>query len=439
MISWPQRCGRIPVHTLRLRMTSAVQPRVHGLSPALVPLGLMFLAVGISSAVVMPFLSLFLSTQVHATPDRITVFLVVAPLAGVLVSSMIGRLSDRFPVRQQILVGAALAGVAGATTTAFVRNYWVLLALAVTATALAGSLFPQTFAYARQVLERDNPGRTATGISTLRTVFSLAWVGGPPFAAVALGAGGFRLLYGLAAAMYALAALVAAFGLRNVPPVPSPTIGAPSDADKNRPPRVLLLTLAAFVLLQVPGTLGIQAMPLFIQHDLHGDPASAGLVLGLCAALEIPLMLGLGVLTTRYRLRPLVLAGVGCGVAYYAIVLVAPNVWTLGAAQAVNAVYISAAAGIGISYVQDLLPGHPGYVTTLFTNTFPIGQAIAGPLLGIAAHFGYRLAYGMGAALCAAGLLLLLRARPQPRDELPEMSVLPTTTASVPCAAGEPV
>ena len=58
---------------------------------------------------------------------------------------------------------------------------------------MAVSLFPQSFAYARQVLQRDDPGRAAMGISTLRTVFSLAWVAGPPLAAVLLETGGFRL------------------------------------------------------------------------------------------------------------------------------------------------------------------------------------------------------------------------------------------------------
>jgi SET family sugar efflux transporter-like MFS transporter len=398
----------------------------------------MFLGVGISMSLVMPFLSLFLSTEVHATPGRITLFLVGAPLAGVLVASVIGRASDRFPIRRKILIGAALAGVAGSTTTAFVRDYWVLLGLAVTATAVAGSMFPQAFAYARLVLERDNPDRTAMGISTLRTVFSLAWVGGPPFATVALNAGGFRLLYGLAAVTYGMAALVATFWLKDL--TPTPPRRAPEAArgsDRVRPPRVLLVTLAAFVLLQVPGTLGIQAMPLFIRHDLHGNPSTAGFVLGLCAALEIPLMLGLGSLTTRYQLRTLVLTGVGAGVAYYAIVLLAPNVWVLAGAQIVNAMYISAVAGVGISYVQDLLPGHPGYVTTLFTNTFPIGQAIAGPLLGVSVHFGYRLAYGLGTALCAAGLGLLLVARPRPLGRA--VRPTPPVPAARTAPAGAPV
>ncbi|WP_432971572.1 sugar efflux transporter [Dactylosporangium sp. CA-233914] len=391
-------------------MTSTARAGLRGLSPALIPLGVMFLAVGMSTAVVLPFLALFLSTDVHAGPARVTVFLVAAPAAGVLLTTLVGRLSDRGPYRRRILVGAALAGVAGTAATAFVRDYWVLLALAVTATALSGALFPQTFAYARQVLERDSPGHAALGISTMRTVFSLAWVGGPALAALLLDVGGFRLLYGVAAALYAVAALVAALVLGNVAtPRPEAPPDVPGDAAAPALPRLLLpLTLAAFVLLQIPMTLAVQALPLFIREDLHRDPSAAGLVLGLCAALEIPLMLGLGALTTRFRLRTLILAGAVAGVAYYAVALSTPSLWILVAAQPVNAVFISAVSGVGISYVQDLMPGRPGHATTLFTNTFPIGAAIAGPLLGVAAHFGYRWAYGLSTALCGLGLLLLL-------------------------------
>src|SRR5689334_18512654 len=89
----------------------------------LVPLGVMFFFVGLSSAVVGPFLSLFLSSEVHAGPVRVGAFLVAGPLAMVVSSSVLGRLSDRRPIRRRLLLGAALAGCAGAVATAFVRDY----------------------------------------------------------------------------------------------------------------------------------------------------------------------------------------------------------------------------------------------------------------------------------------------------------------------------
>jgi SET family sugar efflux transporter-like MFS transporter len=393
------------------QQTPAARP-VARLGRTLLPLGLLFLAVGVSTALFNPFLSLFLSKDVGAGPVEITVFLIVAPLGGVLGSSLIGRFSDRWPIRRALLIGGAVAGVIGTGVTAVVRDYWVLLALAVTAFAIAGSLFPQSFAYARQVLERDDPARAPMGISALRTVFSLAWVAGPPLAALLLDAGGFVWVYGTAALMYALAALIAIYRLDEVPAAALRAADDPVDHRVAAGRWTLWLTAVAFTLMQTPLTLAVQSMPLFVESELNGDVGDAGLLLGLCAACEIPLMLGLGLLAVRLPVRGLLLAGAACGIGYYALVAVSTDLWMLFAGQLLNALFIAAVSGLGISYMQNMLPGHPGRATTLFTNSFPLGAMLAGPLFGLTQHFDdYRLAYRVCVGLCTAGLLLLVVVR----------------------------
>jgi MFS transporter, SET family, sugar efflux transporter len=376
----------------------------------LVPLGLIFLASGLSTAVVGPFLALFLSDEVDAGPVKVTVFLVVSPLSGVVMSWLIGRLSDRRPIRRALILGCSAAGLIGCVAIAFVRDYWILMGLAITAIAVAGALFPQSFAYARLVLTRDDPGRAAMGISTLRTLFSLAWVAGPPLAAVLIETGGFRLVYGFAALTYAIAALVAVFWLveiEGVPPVPDDDTDAPAPG---RPWSAWLSTVA-FVLMMVPLVLAVQSLPLFLDRELGADVSAAGLILGLCAALEIPLMLGFGWLSTRVPLRTLIVGGAVCGIAYYSLAAVAGAVWILVAGQLLNAIFIAAVSGLGISYMQDMLPREPGRATTLFTNTFPIGAMLAGPMFGLAASIGYRSAYAMSAVSCLLGLVVLMSVR----------------------------
>ncbi|XVV12883.1 sugar efflux transporter [Actinoplanes sp. CA-131856] len=382
------------------------------MSKRLFPLALIFVAVGISTSFVGPYLALFLSDAVHAGPIRTTAFLIAAPVAGVLVSWLIGRVSDRRPIRRKLLIIAALAGLAGAALTAVVRDYWLLLALTVTLTALAGTLFPQSFAYARQVLQTGDPKKAALGISTLRTLFSVAWVGGPPLAALVLAGHGFAWTYGLAAIMYAITALIV---IRWLPEVRKPaTEGAGDlpDAIAPVPPRsTLFLIVAGFTVVQTAGTLAVQAMPLYVSTDLGGSVRSAGLILGLCAALEIPLMLGFGVLTTRVPSRTLILIGVCCAIGYHAVAAGAGSIWVLAAAQPLNAAAIAAISGLGISYMQDLMPGHPGRATTMITNTFTTGQILAAPAFGLAQAYGFRLAYAMNLVLCALGLVLLISAR----------------------------
>ena len=361
-------------------MTAGVVVRQQRLGRSLFPLGLAFLAVGTATAVVLPFLSLFLSTAVHADPVRVTLFLVVAPVAGVTVGTAVGRLSDRVD-RRRLLVGAAVAGLVSMGLTSFVRDYWVLLGLTATLTATAGSLFPQTFAYAREVLARNGSARAAMGISTLRTVFSLAWVGGPVLAATLLRIGGFTYVYAVAAVMYAVAALVAVFWLDDtatrtarLSPDPPDTI-APAARHST-----VWLTVIAFTLLQCPLTLTTQALPMFASINLHGEINDAGLVLGLCAALEIPLMLGLGALTTRFRLRPLLLIGGACGVGYYALAWAATGVWVLLAAQILNAAFHR--RGVRARYQlhagHAAAPGLDGPGTT-FTNTFRSARCSPAP------------------------------------------------------------
>ncbi|MFC7528894.1 sugar efflux transporter [Actinoplanes sp. GCM10030250] len=379
------------------------------LSRRLLPLGLVFLTVGIATAVVGPFLGLFLSTAVDASPIQVTLFLMVASLSGVVMSWAIGRISDRRPMRRTLLIVAALAGCAGTGLTAVVRDFWVLLALTATATAIAGSLFPQSFAYARQVLQSEDPNRAAMGISTLRTVFSIAWVGGPTLAAFLLEAGDFRYVYGAAALMYLVAALVV---VRWLPEVEAPAAHREGEPVSAPVPRVVYPILAGFTLMQTSMVLSVQVMPLFVSTELNGSIGDAGLILGLCAALEIPLMLGFGALSTRMPLRRIILVGAVCGVLYQALAASAQSVWMLAAAQLPNAILIAAASGLGISYIQDMIPRFPGRASTMFTNTFPIGQILAAPLFGVAQEFGFRLAFGLNLVLSVLGLLLLLFFRP---------------------------
>jgi SET family sugar efflux transporter-like MFS transporter len=199
-------------------------------------------------------------------------------------------------------------------------------------------------------------------------------------------------------------------------------VGTPvaTSADRPAPPvdrpeatrAMLWLTAAAFALLRCPLALGTQALPLFIRDDLHGDVNDSGLILGLCAFLEIPLLLGLGWLATRIRLRALLLFGAVCGIAYEVVAATAQTVGVLVAAQLLNALFIAGIGGLGITYLQEMLPRHPGRATTLFTNSFPIGSALAGPLFGLAQRSDFRLAYVFSAVLCGAGLVILTAVRP---------------------------
>lgn len=389
-------------------------PRIR--SRALGPLVVVFLGVGLSTALSFPFLSLFLTSAVHAGPIKLTVFLLALPLSGVVASTVLGRLSDGRVARKRALQVSAVAGCISAVLFSILRSYWPLLVLACTVTAVGGALMAQGFAYARATLANE-PNAPMIN-STLRTFFSLSWVAGPPLASLLLTTGGFATLYVCSAGLYALVFVVVSRWLVEPPAVQPLTQTEKADGglltDSGR--RALWTTLVALVLLSSAMALNVQALPLLVRHNLHAGVGSAGVLLGICAALEIPIMLGFGVLSKRIPLQRLVLLGPLFGLGYFTLASVVGHVWQLGAAQLLNACFIGVLQGLGISYVQEFLPSQPGRASTLYSNTFPCGIILAGPLLGIGARFGYRVSFVAAIGLVAGGLVLLIAGRPSRRQ-----------------------
>ena len=346
-------------------------------SRALGPLAVVFLAIGLSTALSFPFMSLFLTSAVHAGPIELTVFLLAQPLAGIVVSTILGRLSDGRVARRRLLMLCAVSGCVGASLYAVLRSYWPLLLLACTVAAVGGAVLPQGYAFARATVAGQPNAPMIT--STLRTFFSLSWVAGPPLAALLLTAGGFTTLYACSSGLFAVIAIVVARWFVE-PPVATHSgqhgshgLGLPTA----RARRSLWTTLVGLVLLMSAMSLNVQALPLLVRHSLHANVGSAGVILGICAAIEIPAMLGFGALSTRMPLQLLVRIGPLFGVAYYALAAAAGQVWELGVCTGAERVFHCARPGPGhqlrartvavptrtrLNVVQQHLPlrHHPG-------------------------------------------------------------------------------
>lgn len=378
------------------------------------PLSLVCLAIGLATAMASPFLALFLDDAVGADPLRVTLFLAAAPISAVVAASLVGRFSDRLPSRRPLLVATAVAGCAGLLVTAFVRDYATLLLVTVTLTALAGATMPQTFAYAREAI--GDGTRAAMGMSALRTLFSVSWVAGPPLAAVLLGVGGFEAVYAFAAAMYAVSAVLALALPASGAPVPEADAVAPRAPGADAPRLLLWTSVTVFVLTRCAGALTVQGLSLYVTHELGGDVHDAGLLLGLCAGLEVPLMLGFGWLATRFGVHRLLMLGTAAALAYAILAALSGSLWPLVAGQVLNAASIAALHGLGLTYVQDMLPGRPGRASTLFSNAFPMGALLAAPVLGLAQEAGYRMPFVVAAVLCGVALVLLATARGKSRQ-----------------------
>ncbi|ANZ43546.1 hypothetical protein BBK82_44475 [Lentzea guizhouensis] len=352
-------------------------------------------------AFALPFGSLFLTSEVGVTPFQLGFFLLASPIASVVASTVMGKLSDGRVQRRFMLVAGGVAGAVGYSLFAVSRDYWFLLGTSVLFIAITSSLLPQLFAYGREVSQ--GPSMV---VSVLRTLLSVAWVAGPPVAALLVSKIGWFGLFASTAVLQLGVAVIAWFL-----PVPAEapkqeTVEEEAPAGPSRG-RTSVVSVA-FTFLQGSVALAVSGLPLFITTDLEGTAGDAGLVMGLCAALEIPMMLWFGSLANRKSLHMMVVVGAAISLGYHSLMLVTDAVWQVMAAQLLHATVISLIMGVGINYFQSLDPERPGHTTTMFSNTQIVGSMIAGPLLGVAQGIGFRSVYAFTLGMCVVGLVLLL-------------------------------
>ncbi|CAI2496033.1 sugar efflux transporter [Serratia liquefaciens] len=397
--------------------------RLHWLPRRFNPVFAAFLLIaflsGIAGALLAPTLSLFLTTEVKVRPLWVGLFYTVNAIVGIAVSFLLAKRSDTRGDRRKLILVCCLMAVGNCLLFAFNRDYLTLITAGVLLSAIANTAMPQIFALAREYA--DSSAREVVMFSSvMRAQLSLAWVIGPPLSFTLALNYGFTVMFVIAAATFAICALLVWFTLPSVPRVapvePADTlIAAPSaliaPVSAWRNPDVRRLFIAS-VLMWTCNTMYIIDMPLYITADLGLPENLAGLLMGTAAGLEIPAMLLAGYYVKRFGKRNMMLFAVAAGILFYAGLVVFKFKLALMVLQLFNAIFIGIIAGIGMLYFQDLMPGRPGAATTLFTNSISTGVILAGVLQGaLVENLGHYAVYWLAALLAVAALWMSARVR----------------------------
>lgn len=370
-------------------------------------LSLSVLLMGLAFSFAAPYIALFAVQQAHMTPLALGIFLTSNAVCAVLISTALGRWSDRLNRRVIALIALGAAAL-GYGLLSFVRGYLPLLVVGGLFLGTGAAAFPQLFAYARaRLLAAGAPDRAVT---TLRSVFSFAWVIGPGVGAVLQARLGFAGLFLGTALGYGLAAIPLLRRPRPLPATTRPREAAPSGSA--HPPRAIALIALAFTLYGTALSMGSIALPLFVVQELGGTNGNVGFLVGLCAALEIPPMLALALWPRRVPSEKLIVLALALLGLYFLMCLFAQGLALLALAQLVRALVIAVVAGLGITYFQDLMPGRLGASTTLFANTSNVGAMLAGILTGVVAQLSsYRMVFALCLLLSALAWALLFAVR----------------------------
>ena len=93
--------------------------------------------VGIAGALQRPTLSLFLTNEVKATPIWVGLFFAVIAIAGIVVSFLLGRYSDKRGDRRKLFLICCLMAVFNSLLFAYSRNYFFLISLGMMLSSIA--------------------------------------------------------------------------------------------------------------------------------------------------------------------------------------------------------------------------------------------------------------------------------------------------------------
>ncbi|GGI76150.1 sugar efflux transporter [Deinococcus wulumuqiensis] len=391
--------------------------------PHALGLTLAVLLLGLATSLAGPFMSLFAVQQVGMSPLQLGIFLTLNALSAVVISTRLGRWADRRSDRKPLVLLTLAAGVLAYLALSGVRSVYGVMATGVLLLAVSSAAFPQVFAFARSGFAGAPGDLPEKAVTVLRAVFSFAWVVGPGVGAAVLSRWSFSGVFLLAAACYALAALPLLFVRPAAPALP--TSAAPQD-DAAPSPLAQQWTappmgwiVAAFVLYGMAMHMGMVMFSLFVTETLRGTEGQVGFLVGLCALLEIPVML-LFVLSRRLpSVEWLIKASLLLFVLHFGLIYLAQGMPLLIVTQAIRAAVLAVMAGLGMTYFQQLMPGRFSAATTLYSNTSVIGSMLSGIVAGAWAQlFGYRPVFVLCAALSLAAWGMMLwatrRRRPAP-------------------------
>lgn len=366
--------------------------------------------IGLCSAFFYPLTSLFLVEQLNASPMMLSLYMVVAVISSVSVSQVIAGKSDRGRQRKTILLISVSCQLVTVVSFIFIRDYWIAIAVVALLGSISGAAFGQLFALGREYGDKYVTD-SASFVSTMRAGIAIAWVFGPPLAFLLKAAYGFEASFTVAAIVIALSILVIFRGVPNVERnlrVEKEPSRANGGWVSSVNPLVFIYCLI-IVLAFAANNLYIVSMPLYLSQELKVDANWLGVLFGVAALCEIPVMLWAGKLARRWSALSIMKVGIASGVLFYSAMLVATNYTHLIIAQILNGIFIGTCATLGMVVMQDMMKDKLGTASTLFSNMLQLSMLVSSLSVGIVGElFNYYSSFYVSLLGVSLALILLI-------------------------------
>ncbi|MUK68327.1 sugar efflux transporter [Aliivibrio fischeri] len=355
---------------------------------------------GLCSAFFYPLSSLFIVEELGASPMMLSLYMTLAVSSSVIVSQFIAKRSDTHWNRKTILMVSLASYLILVASFTVIRDYWLAITMAVVFGSVSGASFGQLFALGREYGDRHVSNSTSF-LAKMRAGLAIAWVFGPPAAFMLKAQFGFSAAFVVSAITVSIAILIIAkFIPDNVVTKKERT----TNIVEHKPlGRMVILYCFIIVCAFSANNLYITSMPLYLSQELQVDVSWLGLMFGMAAACEIPVMLSAGKMAEKLGTTRVMTLGVLSGATFFLVMLSTTSFAGMLIAQILNGFFIGVCATLGMVALQDMMKDRLGTASTLFSNMLNISVLVSSVMVGVV---GELYNYYSALYLCLIGAVM---------------------------------
>lgn len=383
---------------------------------------MMLLGMGI--AITVPYFVLFATKELGMTTNQFGILLALAAVSQFTVNAIVARFSDTHSINRKVLIISALMmGAISFSIYFYIHNIWLFIIVYAIFQGLFAPAMPQLYASARESINVSSSRNNAKFANTvLRSMFSFGFLFGPLIGAYLIQFMGYAGLFGGTVFILLFTLVLQTFFYKDLNLSAKEQVGGTANIEKTAPnmlkDKTLFIPFIAFILLHIGQWMYTMNMPLFVTDYLKEQEGYVGTLASLCAGLEVPFMVILGMLSAKLATRTLLIIGGVSGGAFYFSIGVFENIYAMMIGQIFLALFLAILLGLGISYFQDILPDFPGYASTLFANAMVIGQLLGNLLGGAMSHWvGLENVFFVSATSIFIGMILIFFTKDQKYTE----------------------
>jgi SET family sugar efflux transporter-like MFS transporter len=369
----------------------------------------LFLA-GVGASAAAPQIVLYLVKEL-GTSLPTAGFYYLTSLAGPVAGYIVGRYSDRTGNRLNLFRLCALAGFIGWALMALSTAVWMPFVIGAVILGFSGATFSQLFAAVHDEQVANSADKNDSVVAIIRMANTAGWIVGPVIGAWVAAGFGLRPMIWLTALCF----------LAQIPALGTLGRRAPGQA-QDAPPRdaaispslgemlPLLAFTALFVLVYAGESIKYGFLLIYMEEQLHIEPAVRGAVIGIQPLIELLIMPFSVVLGRRIGILWLMCIGAALGLGANLCFALWGDVVGMFAGQILMGGVWGFFMVLGIIVAQRLLPNAVATASAIFMSSTALSSALGGIAGGVGVSvLGLPHVYFIS-AVCSLGAVLGLAA-----------------------------